>query len=332
MRTIIRASGNLNFSYSPFGSPNTTTERWSFIGQEQDKETVGLNELDYRKYQSETGSFLRHDPLWASYPEQSPFGYCYNSPLVWSDPTGLDNEKVVQCQKVVCYADRYEPDYGDGYATYCSYIRWLYSRGGGSTASSASNPGNGWSGGGGGSNNKEYGVSSSSGSTNQSVALPTFSYPPYRIEQSEADRRLQVTNQAVDDLEVFFTGLFTAPLITELLTEAGVLAWTTLTESVGLAQANPEVRQREALVLETSVKQVMGETYQAIDEVSVSIKNSELLTSLNATSQGDWVKVYEAGIQNGNKIETHYFRNNTTGEVFNVLTRYNYWHQNRFKK
>jgi hypothetical protein len=34
-------------------------------------------------------------------------------------------------------------------------------------------------------------------------------------------------------------------LITELLTEAGVLAWTTLTESVGLAQANPELRQRE---------------------------------------------------------------------------------------
>jgi len=51
-----------------------------------------LNELDYRKYQSETGSFLRPDPLWSSFPAHSPYQYGYNSPLVWSDPSGLFNE------------------------------------------------------------------------------------------------------------------------------------------------------------------------------------------------------------------------------------------------
>ncbi len=46
-------------------------------------------------------------------------------------------------------------------------------------------------------------------------------------------------------------------------------------------------------------------------EVTVPIKNTELLNALNAPSKGNWVKVYEAGLQNGVKTETHFFRNNT---------------------
>jgi hypothetical protein len=42
--------------------------------------------------------------------------------------------------------------------------------------------------------------------------------------------------------------------------------------------------------------------------------------------------VYEAGMKNGQKIETHYFRNNTDGEVFDVKTKYDYWHQKAFRK
>jgi hypothetical protein len=68
-----------------------------------------------------------------------------------------------------------------------------------------------------------------------------------------------------------------------------------------------------------------------VEEVTVPIKNTDLLNSLNTTSKGNWVKVYEAGYQNGTKIETHYFRNNSTKEVFDVKVKYNYWHQNAFK-
>jgi hypothetical protein len=75
----------------------------------------------------------------------------------------------------------------------------------------------------------------------------------------------------------------------------------------------------------------MGNSYKAMGEVTVPIKNTELLNSLNATSKGNWVKVYEAGMQNGAKIETHYFRNNITNQVFDVKTKYNYWHQKAFK-
>lgn len=56
------------------------------------------------------------------------------------------------------------------------------------------------------------------------------------------------------------------------------------------------------------------------------------MKELNAASKGDWVKVYEAGIKEGNKVEIHYFRNNTTNKVFDVKTKYNYWHQKQFKK
>lgn len=49
-------------------------------------------------------------------------------------------------------------------------------------------------------------------------------------------------------------------------------------------------------------------------------------------AKGDWVKVYVAGLKNREKMEIHYFRNNNTGQVFDVKTKYNYWHQKAFKK
>ena len=87
-----------------------------------------------------------------------------------------------------------------------------------------------------------------------------------------------------------------------------------------------------ALQLNKSVSKLMGKTYKTVDEVTVPIKNTELLNKLNSSSKGDWVKVYEAGLKNGSKVEIHYFRNNTTGQVFDVKTKYNYWHQKAFKK
>ena len=83
--------------------------------------------------------------------------------------------------------------------------------------------------------------------------------------------------------------------------------------------------------IETSVSKLMGNSYVAMGEIVTPIKNTELLNSLNATSKGNWVKVYEAGIQNGTKIEVHYFRNTTTRQVFDVKTKYNYWHQSAFQ-
>jgi len=91
------------------------------------------------------------------------------------------------------------------------------------------------------------------------------------------------------------------------------------------------VAAKGGLQLESSVAKVMGNSYKSISEVTVPIKNTGLLNSLNAASKGNWVKVYEAGIKNGAKIETHYFRNSSTNQVFDVKIKYNYWHQKSFK-
>ena len=88
---------------------------------------------------------------------------------------------------------------------------------------------------------------------------------------------------------------------------------------------------KTGLALENSVSKVLGNSYKTMGEVTVPIKNAELLNSLNATSKGNRVKVYEAGLQNGVKTETYFFRNNTTNQVFDVKTKYNYWHQKAFK-
>lgn len=89
---------------------------------------------------------------------------------------------------------------------------------------------------------------------------------------------------------------------------------------------------KAGLKLQSSIMRATGENYESVAEVTVAIKNTELLGKLNSASKGNWVKVYEAGLQNGEKVEMHYFRNNRTGQVFDVKTKYNYWHQKAFKK
>lgn len=86
------------------------------------------------------------------------------------------------------------------------------------------------------------------------------------------------------------------------------------------------------LLLKSSVNAAMGKAYTVSGEVTAVIKDTKLLRELNRNSKGAWVKVYEAGKRYGKKIETHYFRNNNTGQVFDVKVKYTHWHQKAFKK
>ncbi len=86
------------------------------------------------------------------------------------------------------------------------------------------------------------------------------------------------------------------------------------------------------LKLSPSITNVMGSNYVGRGIVTAEIKNVELLKELNATSKGNWVKVYEAGELSGSRVEIHYFENRNTYQVFDVKVKYNYWHQNAFKK
>jgi len=44
-------------------------------------------------FDTETGRFTTPDLLWAAFPSHTPYHYAYNSPLIWSDPSGLAPEK-----------------------------------------------------------------------------------------------------------------------------------------------------------------------------------------------------------------------------------------------
>jgi hypothetical protein len=49
--------------------------------------------MGVRMYDTETGRFSTPDLLWSAFPAQSPHNYAYNSPLIFSDPSGLAPEK-----------------------------------------------------------------------------------------------------------------------------------------------------------------------------------------------------------------------------------------------
>ncbi|MFM7023330.1 MAG: hypothetical protein ACKOXB_10150, partial [Flavobacteriales bacterium] len=102
-------------------------------------------------------------------------------------------------------------------------------------------------------------------------------------------------------------------------------------EKVNNETNNSTETPNSKLALKNSVKEELGDGYVQSGYIKNEVKNTELLTKLNESSEGDWKKVYEAGVLNGNKVEIHYFKNFKTGEVFDVKVKYNYWHQKSFK-
>ena len=62
------------------------------------------------------------------------------------------------------------------------------------------------------------------------------------------------------------------------------------------------------------------------------MKNEGVRQALENTSPGPWEKVYEAGFHNGNKVEMHYFKDVSTGKVFDVKKKYDKWQQKEFNK
>jgi len=45
--------------------------------------------MGYRMYSAEFGRFLAVDPLFEAMPRHNPYHYSFNSPMFWSDPSGL---------------------------------------------------------------------------------------------------------------------------------------------------------------------------------------------------------------------------------------------------
>lgn len=85
--------------YYPFGTAfaekydDGKKQPYKYNGKELDQ-MHGLNLYDYsaRYYESAIGRFTSVDPLAEKYYSISPYVYCYNNPLKFIDPTGMDGE------------------------------------------------------------------------------------------------------------------------------------------------------------------------------------------------------------------------------------------------
>jgi RHS repeat-associated protein len=79
------------YSYDTFGQPSATStigNRYMFTGREYDSET-GLYYYRARQYDARMGRFLQRDPVGYA-AGVNLYGYCYNNPVIFTDPLGLD--------------------------------------------------------------------------------------------------------------------------------------------------------------------------------------------------------------------------------------------------
>jgi RHS repeat-associated protein len=93
------------------------------------KERVGRQSMGARTYNATLGRFMSVDPLFEAFPGQSPYSYTFNSPLSWSDPSGLAPEKEKKRDRVltillkdisneIANIDRINGTYNDAFNTY----------------------------------------------------------------------------------------------------------------------------------------------------------------------------------------------------------------------
>jgi RHS repeat-associated protein len=85
-------TGISTFDYKPYGDTLDASTNFlpvqTFAGEERDVESSYMD-MGYRTYDPLIGRFLQVDPLNESFPNITPYCYSYNSPMTWSDPSGL---------------------------------------------------------------------------------------------------------------------------------------------------------------------------------------------------------------------------------------------------
>ena len=96
VRAIVNASGTITEQndYYPFGTrhPNDLTtlsgNRWRFSGKEEQDASFGVPYSDFGARLYDRTAWTAIDPLAEKYYAVSPYAYCNNNPVVFSDPQG----------------------------------------------------------------------------------------------------------------------------------------------------------------------------------------------------------------------------------------------------
>ena len=93
---ITDASGNVNqhLAYMAYGEDFVNERsnrdiRFKFTSKEHDAET-GMDYFGARYYLSDLSIWASVDPLAGTHPDYTPYAYCYNNPIIFMDPLGLD--------------------------------------------------------------------------------------------------------------------------------------------------------------------------------------------------------------------------------------------------
>jgi RHS repeat-associated protein len=92
-----------------------TKYRFGFNGMEKDDDIKGDgNSLDFgaRIYDSRLGRWLAMDKLFIKTPDYSPYNYCFNNPLFYSDPDGNFPEPKTKWQRFINWL-KGETEYND---------------------------------------------------------------------------------------------------------------------------------------------------------------------------------------------------------------------------
>ena len=74
-----------------------------------------------------------------------------------------------------------------------------------------------------------------------------------------------------------------------------------------------------------SLIEKFGAGYESVAVTQGKYLPIELGQKLNTMSPGSWSKIYEAGLLNSSKVETHYFFNATTGQYVNPFIKSSGW-------
>jgi RHS repeat-associated protein len=99
---------------------------YKFNGKELDVET-GLYYYGARYYDPKTSIWLSVDPLAEKYPNMSPYAYCFNNPVIFTDPDGRDPIITITNQVVgSTYVKLVGADNRGGYGNYVTIKVPLY--------------------------------------------------------------------------------------------------------------------------------------------------------------------------------------------------------------
>lgn len=296
------------FDYYPGGmlmpgrSYSSTAYKYGFNGKEKDEEVKGSgNQQNYgmRIYDSRIARFLSVDPLTPSYPALTPYQFANNSPIANIDIDGLESlyfqitHDKSTGKPIIQLAD-VKSSYLDKLLPYHVQVSID-----GSEYMYAG----------------DFALSFQGQREELAKTLANCAKHPQEMVAQLTKSKEESEKRIAADKQFWGHDLWV--------------------DAFTFANAANVKKGTYTLFTYKNVKDGIGvKNYTPIASMQVKIKNKELLELLNNKEQnGNWVKVYEAGLIVDRKVEVHYFINKNTGTIVDPKIKINGdWNSKNFGK